>query len=195
MARDSFLWIKDSGTKFEGESNDDFCPKWIELHSFSISSSQAIGAAQSTAGGRTGERCDISDLSISKDLDKTSPYLFKWCSDGEHLPKVVIRCFRSIGDLGEAAGGGKTGKQCYQTIVLKDALISSYSISGGAGIPMESVTFNPGAVIVNYIPTSHLGGEAGKDESGGQVPASWSLINNVADADTSDADSGSGAVS
>lgn len=190
MAGDCFMWIKESNGTFEGESQDNTCEKWVELHSFSFSASQAVGASQSTAGARTGERTDISDLSISKDTDKTSPQLFSWCVTGEHLEKIVIRNYRSVGGAGLDSGGKETGKQCYEVIELHDALITSFSQSGGAGVPMESVTFNPGAIVVNYIPTNHV---TGAKEAA--IPKSWSTVNNVADSDTDNVDDGDGAVS
>jgi len=167
MAGDCFMEIQaDKPGDMKGESTDSEHKGWIEIHSYSFSTSQAVGTASSTGGGRSGERCDLSDLSFTKDLDATSTLLFRRCCQGEHLKKVTIKLYK-------ATGGKDGGKQLYMEYILHNSLVTSYSPSGGAGIPMESVTLNPGKIELKYTQTSQADGK-----KGGVIPAWWDTLTN-----------------
>jgi len=126
MAVDMFLKINgiDGGSvshKHKGE---------IELLSFSwgLTNSTASGGGGGGAGRPT-----VSDFSIIKQMDETSPQLFEKCCQGEHISDVLITLVNK-----------EKGQEFYK-IKLSDCIISSYQTSGGNSggvVPMESVSFN-----------------------------------------------------
>lgn len=161
MPFDCFMQIQD----IEGESTDDKHAKWIELHSFSFGATQAVGTTVSTGGARSGQRVDIQDFSISKDLDKASPKIFAACCSGVHIAKIVVEVCRATGE-----------KQKYMEYLLEDVLVTSYQPSGqfGGQIPTESVTLNAAQITLTYTVTDH---ETGKPT--GNVMAKWDQAKNV----------------
>jgi len=158
MAGDSFLKIDG----IPGESTDDKHKDWIEIMSYSSGVAQMASGERSTGGAATGGRCSHQDISIVKAMDKASPTLNLYCCQGKHIPNVVIELCRAAGN-----------KEKYMEYKMEDVLISSVSVSGGAGLPTESVTFNYGKLTWNYIP---LDPKTGKVT--GNIEKFWSLIDN-----------------
>ena len=70
----------------------------IDILSFSFGASQTavIGAGSSGGEARSG-RANVSDVSIMKVLDKTSPLLFDHCVSGDYLKKVDILYDKPMG--------------------------------------------------------------------------------------------------
>lgn len=164
-------WTMGSSTQSKGTAGG-----WMEIHSFSFSTSQAVGSTNSMSGARSGQRCDISDVSVTKDLDRASPMIWLACCRGEHIDNVEIRCYRATNEAPASDEGWSakdSGKTLYMRYLFKDNLITNYSPSGGAGLPMESISFNPGTVGLEYYPTDTASGGQGS-----RIPAQWSTISN-----------------
>jgi type VI secretion system secreted protein Hcp len=163
MPFDAFLKV----ATIPGESTDDKHSEWIEVLSFSWGASQATGGAASATGGHAGQRVDIQDFSVVKQLDKASPKLFLACCSGEHVADVTLELCK--------AGGGK---EKYMTYKLSDVMVSSIrpggSSQGGDALPLEEVGFRFGKVQMEYVP---LDSKTGKGK--GQVPAGWDLSKNA----------------
>lgn len=159
MAFDAFLKIKG----VDGESTDDKHSNWIEILSYSHGVSQMGSGSVSSGGGRSAERCDHSDFSIVKTLDKATPKLNLYCSDGTHVPEVKVELCR--------AGGAK---EKYMEYKLEDVIISSVrpggSAQGGEALPLEEVSFNYGKITWTYNELDH---KTGKNK--GSVEAHWDL--------------------
>jgi len=86
------------------------------------------GTGQSSGAG--GGRKSVSDLRITKVVDKASAKLFQACATGQHIKQatLVVR---------------KAGGKPYLTIKLDNVLVSSYQQSNGAGgKPTESISLN-----------------------------------------------------
>jgi type VI secretion system secreted protein Hcp len=115
----------------------------IDILSFSFGASQTavIGAGSSGGESRSG-RANLSDVSIMKVVDKTSPLLFDDCVTGNYLEKVDIIYDKPMGDQQEE----------YYKIHMEDALITSIQHSGSSENPMESVTFAYSKIKVSYNP-------------------------------------------
>jgi type VI secretion system secreted protein Hcp len=162
MAFDAFLRLDG----VPGESQDDKHKEWIELHSFSMGVTQIVGGQRSTTGAASAGRCDHADLAVVKSLDKTTPKLNLFCSNGTHIKKVEMELCRATGD-----------KQLYYKVTLSDCLITSVrpggSAKGGETVPMEEVTINYGEVNWEYTQTDHKTGKPA-----GKVAAKWSLVQN-----------------
>jgi len=162
MPFDAFLKI----STIPGESTDDGHAGWIEIQSFAWGASQKSGGHASMTPAHAGQRVDIQDLSITKQLDQASPKLFLSCCKGEEIPEVTLELCK--------AGGGK---QKYMTYKLSKAIVSSYQPGGNKGgddaLPVEEVSFRFGKVELAYVP---IDGNTPK----GQVTAAWDLTKNTA---------------
>jgi type VI secretion system secreted protein Hcp len=115
----------------------------IDILSFSFGASQTstIGVGSSGGESRSG-RANLSDVSIMKVVDKTSPLLFDDCVTGNYLKKVDIIYDKPMGDQQEE----------YYKIHMEDALITSIQHSGSNENPMESITFAFSKIKVSYNP-------------------------------------------
>ncbi len=109
--------------------------------SFGASMSAVIGAGSSGGESRAG-RANLSDVTIMKVLDKTSPLLFDDCVTGNYLKKVDIIYDKPMGD----------SQEDYFKIHMEDALITSIQLSGSSENPMESISFAFSKVKVSYNP-------------------------------------------
>jgi type VI secretion system Hcp family effector len=94
------------------------------------------GTAQSSGAGAG--RTKVSDLQITKVVDKASAKLFQACASGQHYKRATL--------VLRKAGGTQ-----YLTIKLTDVLVSSYEQSNGsAGKPTESVSLNFSKIQYKY---------------------------------------------
>lgn len=128
----------------EGESLDEKHKNEIEIDSFSWGVTNMGGAARGGGGG-TG-KADFTDISFSKQADKSSPKLVKAAASGEHLKKAVLSCRKA---------SGKGGQVEYLKVVLEDVMVSSYQTGGSAGassIPMDQFSLNFAKVSYEYMP-------------------------------------------
>lgn len=160
MAIDVYLHI--DGIK--GESADERHKDWIECHSVQWQVSQPKSATASTGGGHTAERCEHSDITISKLADLASPILLQTCSAGKTIPKAHLEFMR-------ADGQGERVK--YFEIEIENVLIGSVTPSVSEGdILSESVGIKFSKVKWKYTQQKITGG-AGGNTSGG-----WDLSTN-----------------
>lgn len=156
MAFDAFLKIDG----IQGESTDDKHKDWIEVLSYSWGVNQPASVTPSSAGGATHERANFQDLSVVKILDKASPNLALFCSNGTHIKEITIELCRAGGD-----------KLKYMEYKMSDCLISSVSQGGGGGAEAtESISFNYGKLQWTYTQQKRADGSGG-----GNVAAGWDL--------------------
>jgi type VI secretion system secreted protein Hcp len=135
MAIDMFLKL--DGIK--GESKDDKHKDEIHIESFSWGMSQT-GAMGHGGGGGAG-KVNIHDISISKNVDKSSCDLMYACASGKHIASGLITVRKA---------GEKPLE--YLKIKLTDILISGVQESGsGHGDQVgEAVTLNFAKFQVDY---------------------------------------------
>jgi type VI secretion system secreted protein Hcp len=158
MAFDAFIKIDG----IPGESKDDKHPDWIEILSYSFDIDQPPSYSASTAGGATAERVDFGPLTVTKEVDLSTPKLFEAATTGKHIKEIKLQVCRAGGD-----------KQTYLEIVMEQVLISAYKHGGGSGVPIENVTFSPGRFKITYSQQQREDGRLG-----GNVAAGWDLIAN-----------------
>lgn len=159
MAFDAFLNIDG----VPGESTDEKHKDWVEVLSYSHGISQPASGSGSSGGSRTAERCDHSDFSVVKTLDKTSPKLALYCSNGEHIGEVTLELCRAGGD-----------KQKYMEYKMTEVIVKSIrpggSAQGGEALPLEEVSFAYGKIDFVY---TQLDPSTGKPK--GDVKSYWDL--------------------
>jgi type VI secretion system secreted protein Hcp len=110
----------------------------------------------------------ISDVIVTKEVDKASPKLFLECLNAKNHPKVELELCRS-------EGGGE--QFCYMKIEMEDVVISSVRPGGTSGggdtLPLEEVGLNYAKITYTYTDTGH-----GDAKSGGKTEARWDVTKN-----------------
>ena len=107
--------------------------KWIELSSFQWGAGRAIGSAQRTASGREASEPSLSEITVTKQMDISSPKFFSESVASELNNKVSI----------EFTTTTKNDVERFLKYELEDVGLSGYSVSAGSeGIPTESLTLN-----------------------------------------------------
>jgi type VI secretion system secreted protein Hcp len=159
---DAFLKIKG----IDGESQDSKHKSWIEILSYSFNASQPSGGGRSGTGAPGGARVNMSDLVVTKQLDKTSPKIFLQVCNGKPIDEITLELCRATGD-----------KQKYLEVKMTDVLISNWS-HGHAGkgddsVPSETFSLNCGEIEWIYTATDQKTGKAA-----GDVKAKWSQVEN-----------------
>ena len=153
------MFLKISG--IEGESTDARHAKEIVVLSFS----QGVSVPPSLPGGTGGGKATFTDLSIVKQVDKSTPLLYQRSAQGTHFPQAVLT-LRSVG-----------GSQVeFYKITLTDVLISSVQTggsSGGDNRPVETLTLNYAKIEWQYVPVNADGSAATP------VNGSWDLRTNT----------------
>lgn len=160
MAFDGFLKL----TTIPGESTDGKHSDWIEILSFNHSVSQPSSGSVSSGGGRSAERCDHADFTITKKLDKATAKLALACCNGEHIKEATVELCRSGGD-----------KLKYMEYKMSDVIVRSVSPMGtnNADIPIEQVSFAYGKIEWTYTETDHKTGA-----KKGDIKGFWDLHTN-----------------
>src|SRR5690348_3207366 len=109
---------------------------WIELESAQVGVSRHVTSA--SGRGTNKDQPSVSEIVITKALDAASTALFRQSTWGEG--QMVIIAFVKDGTA-------------YMTIILRDTLISNYSVSGHGGDahgkPMESLSLNFTGITYN----------------------------------------------
>lgn len=138
MATNMYLQL--DGIK--GESVDVNHKDWIEILSLSHGFTQPVTPVRASSGS-TVERCNHSDIAVTKYVDKATDAILNRIWSGKQIPKAVIECFR-------ADGQNKPVK--YLEIDLEQVVISNYNISAGQGsLPMENISLAYGKVTYKYM--------------------------------------------
>lgn len=102
---------------------------------------QQTGTAGS-GGGAGGGRAQFKDISLIKQMDKSSPKLLLLAATGEHIKRATIICRKA----------GKTPQE-YLKVTLSDAILSSYSVGGGGSpIATESLSIAYSKIEYEYKP-------------------------------------------
>jgi type VI secretion system secreted protein Hcp len=117
----------------------------IEVLSYSHGVSLPIQPGTSNTGRTTG-RPNFGELSITKQLDSTTPALNYYCAQAKNMGTLKLKIVRQ--DSTNAAAG----QVLYMTYTLDKTLISSVSVGGSGDIPVETVTFNYSKITWTYIP-------------------------------------------
>jgi type VI secretion system secreted protein Hcp len=152
MAVDMFLEVKE----VPGESMKKGHEGQIDIVSFSFGAVQHGSFARGGPGGGAG-KAEFQDISIVKEVDKSSPKLFQACAAGTHFPKATV-FVRKAGDKPLE----------YYKVELKDLMVSSVQNSGSSSgdTVMESITLNCAVINFTYVEQDAKGG-AGKTVTAG----------------------------
>jgi len=126
----------------DGEVTTSPYAKWIELNSFQWGVGRAISMPM---GGGVSKRessdPSISEVSITKDMDSTSPKVLSESLIGKMDTEVKIAITRT-------KSGGETEE--FASYILTNSAVSGYSVSSGGDRPSESLSINFTKVQFKY---------------------------------------------
>jgi type VI secretion system secreted protein Hcp len=125
----------------EGDATHENHKKWFDIHSCQWGVGRAISTPVGSAANREASNPSLSEIVITKTLDKASAKLFEESLIGEGK-KAEIH-FITTGNPGES----------YLELVLTNTLISGYSVSSGGDRPTESLSLNFTQIELKSIPT------------------------------------------
>lgn len=152
-----YLKFKDGSIKgnVTAEGHND---GWIELHSFQFGVGRGIGSPVGKASNREASEPSVSEVTVTKTTDETSPLLFQEAVIGKSKD-VIIHFVRTSADKLET----------YLEYTLTNTLVSGFSLSSGGDAPSESVSLNFTKVEVKYTPFDD------KHAAGTPVPAGYDM--------------------
>lgn len=149
--------------KIEGESKKDGHPDEIDISSWSFAATQPVSMGSNNAG--TTGKVQMSDISITKPVDKSSPKLFLACCSGERIPNAVI--------TGQKATG-QGGQKVFYKVAMQDVVVAQVRndyIHEDTTLDTitETVTLNPAKINVSYWTIDNSG------TPGSEVKTGWDL--------------------
>ena len=114
--------------------------KWIELSSFQWGVGRAIGTAARGAATREATEPNISEVVVTKRLDKASTKLFQDAVAGDLSSTVKFKFTTTTKDTVDT----------FLAYELTNCGLSGYSISSGGDAPSESLSLNFTKVMFTY---------------------------------------------
>ena len=140
MAVDYYLQLDG----IQGEAVTTGFTNQIQVMSFSWGASQVTSVAGT--GGSGAGRVDLSDFSITKHYDKSSPQLFKSICAGTHIKTGVFSATK-------AGSGGKA----FLKISFEELFVTSLHDSATDEVPTESVSFSYNQIKIEYSTQNEQG--------------------------------------
>ncbi|PNQ99889.1 Hcp1 family type VI secretion system effector (plasmid) [Azospirillum argentinense] len=135
------IYVKIDG--IEGDATHESHKKWVDIGSMQFGVGRAISTPSGRAANREASEPSVSEITLTRELDKSSPLFFKEAVVGKQGKKVQIDLV-TTGDPGET----------YMTYELENTLVSGYSVSAnGQGRPSETISLNFSKITMSY--TAH----------------------------------------
>jgi type VI secretion system secreted protein Hcp len=134
------LFIQCDGIK--GEATDDKHKDWILADACSLPVFRSIPGG-SVDQQRTKGETSLGDISLTRQLDKSSPKMCEACALGKFNKKVVVEFTTTV--------GGKT--ETYLKWELENVIFTGYSVHGnssGEPLPSEQVSMNFTKITYTY---------------------------------------------
>jgi type VI secretion system secreted protein Hcp len=129
--------------------------KWIEVNSFQLGAGRGISTPTGGADNREASAASVSEVTVSKAMDKASPKLFEagLVGNAGKTVKIVVT---------------RTGKELKELCIYKfeDTLVSGYTVSSGGDTPSESLSLNFVKFEYSYTGSDTTGADAAKMKVG-----------------------------
>jgi type VI secretion system secreted protein Hcp len=161
MAVDALLKIDG----IDGEAHDDKHKGWIDVLSWSFSSSQPGNTH--TGGGSSAGKANFGDVNIVKAFDKASSYLMQHVANGKHIKEATLK-MRKAGET----------KVDYLVIKMTDLIIASYDTggSGGEEALTEQFSMNFAKIEWSYHEQAEDGSKGTEHKMGWDIKAQKTLV-------------------
>jgi type VI secretion system secreted protein Hcp len=158
MPLDAFLQFSSpgaAGAEIEGETQDremkQLKPPPFDLQDWRFGISQEVNVG-SSAGGIGAGKVTFEQFTVSKQIDHASPDFFATCCTGGHYKDVML-LIRKAGTDRSKSGG------VYLRFDFKMVFVAKIDWSGDdSPSPKEEITFDYGALRLNYKPQTATGG-------------------------------------
>ncbi len=118
--------------------------QWIAINTLNFHVKRALSATPGRLADREGTRPAISEIVLTKRMDKSSPHLFIEACSGKAKQVQIDICQSSSSELTP-----------YASFTLRNAIISGYSInceSTGHNYPEESISLSFDQIEMKYTP-------------------------------------------
>ena len=114
---------------------------WIELNSFQWGTGRGIASAAHSSTSRERSEPSLSEITVTKLMDVSSPKLFTESVAGELNNKVTITFTTTT----------KNTVEPFLKYELENTGISGYSVSSGGDMPSESISLNYTKIKKTFI--------------------------------------------
>lgn len=150
------IYLKYDG--IDGEATHENHKKWIDIGSMQFGIGRAISTAAGSTANREASEPSVSEITITKTMDASSPKLFVESATGNAGKKVEIH-------LVSTGSPGNT----YAEYTLTNTLVSGYSVSTGGDRPSESISLSFTKIEYKLTPYDE------KNKAGTPVTVSYDL--------------------
>ena len=130
------------GSDIKGAVTTDGWKEWIEIDSFQWGVGRGIGSATGGSESREASNPSISELVVTKRMDKSSPKLFEDAVGGDMSTEVVIHFTTTT----------KNTVVSYLELEFTNVGLSGFSMSSGGDKPTESLSLNFTKVSLKFTP-------------------------------------------
>ena len=165
MATSAYLKLTDYQDKqLMGTSQVKGHENEIELLHWGWGADQALNIGSQSTGAGAG-KVTFRPLQITKTIDRATPLLFACCCSGTPFKDAVLTLARPAGRDAQTTA--------FFTIDMKLAAIKTLTYNEGDD-PTETIEFEFGGVVLNFIPYS------GEGKIGTAVVNGWNRVKNIA---------------
>lgn len=150
------VYVKYEG--IDGEATHENHKKWLDVSSMQWGVGRAISTPSGSTANREASEPSVSEVTITKLMDSSSPKFFTEAVTGAVGKKVEIH-------LVTTGSPGNT----YASYILTDALVSAYSTSTGGDRPSESISISFTKMEYKFIPYD------GNNKAGSPIAVSYDI--------------------
>ncbi|CBS86350.1 Hcp family type VI secretion system effector [Azospirillum lipoferum] len=150
------IYVKYDG--IDGEATHETHKKWLDVSSLQWGVGRAISTPSGSTANREASEPSVSEVTITKQMDSSSPKFFVESCTGAIGKKVQIH-------LVTTGSPGNT----YAEYTLTNALVSAYSMSSGGDRPSESISISFTKMEYKFIPYDD------KNKAGTPISVSYDL--------------------
>jgi len=127
--------------EIKGETTQLTHKEWIEVNSFQFGVGRGISSGVGGGSKREASAPSVSEVTISKTFDISSPLLLKDAVGGKAVTAKI--------EITQTDDSGK--HVAFQKFILTNTLISSYSVSSAGDRPGESLSLNFTKIDSEYL--------------------------------------------
>ena len=131
---------------------------WIDASSLQWGVGRAISSSVGTSADREASKPSISEVSITKLMDESSPLLFTEACVGKGKKVVIDLCTVGSDQI-----------DVYMSYELEECMISGYSVSSGGDRPSESLSLSFTKMEMKFTPYDKNG------KPGSPLPAGYDM--------------------
>ena len=140
------IYMKYAG--IDGASTTKGLEKWIVVDSFQYGINRSLTSALRASLSREASEVNISEIVVTKQMDKSSPKLWTEAAHGLLNSKVDFKFTTMV----------QNQVLTYCEIKLEGCGVSSHSTSAGSeGLPMESISVNFTKIVWSFSPIDEKG--------------------------------------